>query len=322
MFECEIVFFFVVIKYFAYLCSLKWLILLSVQNYKNNIILMKIREKIFQKILCSVVLVAATWATANGQSAPKLDTIECHIVGFNIGVKMPSERFSFGTAPDGTTSQMATMSSLYPGAWMDYGINGLYKYKRGWLVSVDGNIWFGSNNLLYRKERMGSVYTHDSIVIGENGTDASITCYNRGISFQGGVGKIFVVAPHKNPNSGILARISAGYMRQQTIFMVNNEHAPQLEGDYALLYDHQRHGAILTESVGYWFMSNNANLLNLYVSFDISQCWSWSTRDYMIDNYLGLHGKDNNRYFDLIYSIKLCWMFPLKGKASQEYYYY
>ena len=283
---------------------------------------MKIREKIFYSMAVAMIL---TWATSNevaAQSVEKKDTLECHIVGFNVGIKTPSERLSFGTAPDGSTSQRATMASLYPGAYMDYGINGIYKYKNGWLVTVDGNLWFGGNNLLYRKERMGSVFTHDSIVIGSNGTDASITCYNRGFSLQGGAGKVWVLNPERNPNSGILTRISAGYIRQQTIFMVNNEHAPQIEGDYALLYDHQRHGAILTESIGYWFMSNNANLLNLYVSFDISQCWSWSTRDYMIDNYLGLHGKDNNRYFDLIYSIKLCWMFPLKGKETHEYYYY
>ncbi len=278
---------------------------------------MNIREKIFCKLCVATAVMAMASATAHAQNAPKLDTLECHIVGFNVGVKMPSERFSFGTAPDGTTSQRATMASLYPGAYMDYGINSFYKYGNGWLVSVDGNVWFGNNNLLYRKERMGSVYTHDSIVIGANGTDASVSCYNRGFSLQGGVGKIFVVAPRKNPNSGILARLSVGYMRQQTIFSPELEHAPQVEGDYGLLYDHQRQGAILTESIGYWFMSNNANLLNLYVSFDISQCWSWSTRDYVIDDYLGLHGKDNNRYFDLVYSIKLCWMFPLKGKASQ-----
>lgn len=283
---------------------------------------MKIREKIFHKALFAALVAAMTIPSANAQNAPKLDTLECHIVGFNVGVKMPSERFSFGTALDGSTSQQATMASLYKGPYMDYGINGLYKYKSNWLVTLDGNVWFGGNNLLYRKERMGSVYTHDSIVIGSNGTDAAITAYNRGFSLQAGVGKIIPVAPSKNPNSGILTRISGGFMRQQTIFMLNQEHAPQLEGDYALLYDHQRHGAILTESVGFWFMSNNANLLNLYVSFDVSQCWSWSTRDYMIDDYLGLHGKDNNRYFDLVYSIKLCWMFPLKGKETHEYYYY
>ena len=279
---------------------------------------MNIREKIF-------LAIAALVLGGNGvhaQNDTKLDTIECHIIGFNIGVKMPSERFSFATTPDGSTDRRATMASLYPGVYMDYGINAIYKYKSNWLVTLDGNMWFGNNNLLYRKERMGSVYTHDSIVIGGGGTDASVTCYNRGLSVQGGIGKIFPVAPKKNPNSGILARISGGYMLQQTVFMINNEEAPQLQGDYALLYDHQRQGGILTESLGFWFMSNNENLFNFYISFDISQCWTWSTRDYVIDNYIGLHGKDNNRYFDLLYAIKFCWMFPLRGKASHDYYYY
>ena len=94
------------------------------------------------------------------------------------------------------------------------------------------------------------------------------------------------------------------------------------KGDYGLLYDHQRQGLMLTEGVGYWLMSNRSNLLNFYVSFEVTQCWSRSTRDHVIDKYLGLNGKDMNRYFDLIYSIKLCWMFPLTGKPSQEYYYY
>ena len=283
---------------------------------------MKIREKIFHKTLFAALVVAMTMPLANAQNAPKLDTLECHIVGFNVGVKMPSVRYSFGTAPDGSTSQQATMASLYKGPYLDYGINALYKYKSNWLVTLDGNLWFGSNNLLYRKERMGSIYTHDSIVLGSNGTDAAVTANNRGFSMQVGFGKIFPIMPSKNPNSGILARLSGGYMRQQTIFMPYQEHAPQVEGDYALLYDHQRHGAMLTEALGYWFMSNNTNLLNLYVSFEVSQCWSRSTRDYTIDHYLGLQGKDNNRYFDLIYSLKLCWMFPLKGKTSHDYYFY
>ena len=199
-----------------------------------------------------------------------------------------------------------------------------YKFKSNWLATLEGDLWFGlsSNNLQHRMERMGNVFTRDSIVVGEGGTDANVTCYNRGLSFQAGAGKIFPLNPERNPNSGILARVSAGYMWQQTIFMMNSERAPQLTDDYALLYDHQRHGVLLTEGIGYWFMSARSDLANVYVAFEVSQCWSWSTRQYQIDHYLGLQGKDNNRYFDLLYSIKLCWMFPLRGKTVHDYYFY
>ena len=89
----------------------------------------------------------------------------------------------------------------------------------------------------------------------------------------------------------------------------------------ALLYDHQRHGVMLNQSVGFWFMSTKANLLNCYAEIGVSECWSRSTRDYMLDNLLGMHGPDENRYFDLLYTIKLCWMFPLKGKHYDGEWY-
>ena len=69
-------------------------------------------------------------------------------------------------------------------------------------------------------------------------------------------------------------------------------------------------------------MSNHANLINFYVAFELSQVWSRSTRDYIIDDYLNLRGPDDNHYFDLLYTLKLCWMFPLKGKTVREYYYF
>ncbi len=275
------------------------------------------------RVLLSGLLLMAAHGTANAQLDLTLDTFACPIVGFNAGLMMPSS-LSFETAPDGTRSQNATMSSLYKPPYLSFGIEGFYKFKSNWLLSVEGNLWFGlnSDNLNHRIERMGSVFTRDSIVVGGNGTDAVVTCYNRGLGFKGGVGKIFPLNPAKNPNSGILARLNVGYMRQQTIFMANSERAPQVTDDYALLYDHQRHGVMLGEAVGYWFMSNRSDLANVYVTFEVTQCWNWSTRDYQIDNYLGLNGKDNHRYFDMFYTVKVSWMFPLKGKPDHDYYFY
>lgn len=283
---------------------------------------MKISRKIFYTLTALILSMGAALPAIQAQSDMKLDTIECHIVGFNFGTIFPSARGSKVTLPDGSISRNATMASLYKSPYLSFGVNALYKYKSNWLVTLDGNIWFGDDNLNNRIERMGSVFSRDSIIIGTNGTDAVVTCHNRGISFQAGVGKVIPLMPEKNPNSGLLLRLAGGPMLQQTIFMINDVHAPQIDGDYALLYDHQRRGWLLTEGIGYWFMSNNLNLVNLSISFEVSQCWSRSTRDYTIDNYLGLAGKDDNKYFDLLYTVKFCWMFPLKGKTARDYYYY
>ncbi|MBR1517760.1 MAG: hypothetical protein IJ620_06435 [Bacteroidales bacterium] len=278
------------------------------------------KKKIAFVLSCLLSLCITT--PSHAQETPRLDSIQCFIIGFDIGTLIPSDKGSAVSLANGTTSRNATMHSLYKAPWLDFGINGFYKWKENWLISVEGDFWFGSDNLKHREARMANIYSRDGIIIGTNGTDAVVTAYNRAISIKGGIGKIFPVMPSVNPNSGIFTRLSGGWLQQQTIFTLNEVNAPQVDGDYALLYDHQRQGVMLTEGLGFWFMSNRANLINFYVLFELSQCWSRSTRDYMIDGYLNLKGKDNNRYFDLLYTLKLCWMFPLKGKTIHEYYYF
>jgi len=282
---------------------------------------MSIREKLFCLVLAAALLAGGTGASAQTPRAG-FDTLECHIVGFGFGVMMPAPGLSAETRPDGSVSRTATMASLYKPPYLDFGLNGIYKYKSNWLVTLNADLWFGSDNLQRRAERMGAVYTRDSTVIGTNGTDAGVSCHNRAFALGAGVGKVFPIAAAKNPNSGPMALLGARYWRQQTIFVNNDVKAPAVTGDYALLYDHQRQGFILSESVGYWFMSNYANLVNFYVAVEVSQCWSRSTRDYTIDHYLGLQGRDKNSYFDLLFTLKLGWMFPLKGKTTHERYFY
>ena len=111
---------------------------------------------------------------------------------------------------------------------------------------------------------------------------------------------------------------------QKTVFSqdMNESPVPQINGDYAKLYDHLRNGAMLTEGIGFVFMSNISTYINFKVMFEVSECLSWSTRPYQLDNYMGLNGKDGNKYLDLMYGLRLSWMFPLMGKTTYDYYYY
>lgn len=269
-----------------------------------------------------ICLCGLLWPVA-AQEGARLDTFSCPIVGFSVAGIVPSPSLSQASGFGGT-GVAPTMADLYKPPYLDFGIHFIYKTQRNWVFSVDGELWFGMNsdNLKYRTDRMGSVFSRDSIVIGTNGTDAMVTCYNRHIAIQAEVGKIIPLFPQKNPNSGLLLKAGGGYQRGQSIFMLNDVNAPQIDDDYALLYDHQRHGLMLTEAVGYWFMSNHANLVNFSIAFEVSQLWSRSTRDYVIDYRAGLSGKDESHYFDLLYTLRFTWMFPLKGKTVREYYFY
>ena len=260
-------------------------------------------------------ILSTCFSISNAQIKLTQDTLATPIIGFDFGTIIASERLS---TPNGT-------HDLYTSPYLSFGLETGYKFKSNWLVSVDGALTIGAtmNNLRYKEQRMPAAYSHDTvpIVIGTNGTDAIASCYNRALSLRIGGGKIFTLDKN-NPNSGIALRLLGGLTQQKTIFFLNDVNAPQLQGDYARLYDHKRRGFTLTESLGFWFMSNNYNFFNFYVAFEVTQFWNHSVRDYVIDEVMNLHGPDNTKYFDMLYTIKICWMFPLKGKTAYDYYFF
>ncbi|MBR1850363.1 MAG: hypothetical protein IJ789_03215 [Bacteroidales bacterium] len=284
--------------------------------------------KIDKKIFFSAIFALATaifCGVAEAQIKPKDDTIACPIIGFGVGLNAPLPGWSMATAEDGSTSTQGTMADLYSAPYLDFGVLAAYKFKSNWLATLEGDLWFGasSDNLTHRTERMGDVYTPEDIVISFGGYDGVVTCYNRGIAVRAGGGRFFPVIK-SNHNSGIMARMSGGWFSQRTVFSQdrNETPVPQLSDRYRRLYDHYRNGVILTEAVGFLFMSNNLNLVNFSAEITLSECLSWSSRNYMLDNRLGLNGKDGNTYFDLMLGVKFTWMFPLRGRTAYEYYFY
>ncbi|MBP5190171.1 MAG: hypothetical protein J6031_04580 [Bacteroidales bacterium] len=263
-------------------------------------------------ILTAFFLISVLMPSVSAQIKLTQDTMSTPIVGFSFGTIFASDKLSTENG----------MYDLYKGPYLNYGIETGYKFKSNWLLLLDGNLTIG-NELRDPSRRMPAAFSHDSIpiVIGTNGTDANATCYNRALSLRVGGGKIFTLTP-KNPNSGLLLAAYAGILQQKTIFVMNDVNAPQLQDDYARLYDHKRRGFTLTESIGYWFMSNKANFFNFHITFEVTQCWNHSVRDYIIDEVMDLHGPDNTKYFDLLYTVRLTWMFPLKGKTAYDYYFF
>lgn len=281
-------------------------------------------SKKIKKLALAAALLMGLSSPALAQEKLYQDTLECHIVGFSVGTMFPDRLFSKAVDPaTGINNEKLTMNSMYKSPFLDFNGSVAYKYKSNWVVSADYDFWFGSDNLRDRVERLEGVYSSAGIVMAINGVDGVFQCNNRGMSIKAGLGKIIVV-DKKNPNSGIWLKGSTGWCMSKTVFSQDytEASAPQLSGIYQNLYDQRKSGWMLSEGIGYWFMSNKLNLWNCYAMFEVSQCWMRSTRDYTIDKLAGLHGKDESRHFDMLYTLKLCWMFPLKGKSSFDYYYY
>lgn len=250
-------------------------------------------------------------ALMSSATAQKTDTLQCFVVGFNFGTMLTSgERIVGG----------GEKTDLVKNPFLNFGVDIMYKFRSNWLLGVEGNLFFGNDNLKHREERLPMLYSGGA-VIGSGGGDAGVEAFNRGLNFIAGAGKIFPLSKN-NPNSGIFCMLGAGFTQSQIIYSVQAEEAPQLDGDYALLYDHQQRGPILMENIGYCFMSNTSTYFNFILSFEMQQYFTHSTRDYVLDHFMGISGKDNNRYFTPIYMLKLVWMFPITGKKTQEYYYF
>ena len=255
---------------------------------------------------------AAAMPRTTAQVKLTQDTLATPIIGFGFATSFANDKLSTDNG----------VFDLYENPQLNYSLEAGYKFKSNWIVMADGNLMIGGD-LRDKAQRMPAAFSHDTvpIVIGANGTDATASCYLRALSLRVGGGKIFTLGD-KNPNSGIMLMMYGGLHQQKTIFMMNDEKAPQLQDDYARIYDHKRRGFTLTESVGYWFMSNKANFFNFHITFEVTQSWNHSVRDYVIDEVMNLHGPDNTKYFDLFYSFKISWMFPLKGKTAYDYYFF
>lgn len=260
-------------------------------------------------------------ATAKGQTKTSVDTLQCHIIGFSAGLQ----------APLGGSNSMGYenvgMKDLYEGPYLNFGVEWDFLFRNGWMLSLDGDLWFGSkynsNNLNLRTQRMGDVFNSNGRIMAWNGTDGVVSAYNRSLAVRPGIAKIIHILPN-DPNSGLIIKLSGGWFMQKTVFTQDMSESVvyQLEDGYRELYDHLRNGAILTESIGFTYMSNYRTYINVKVAFEFSQCLSWSSRPYIIDNLAGLNGKDRSCYLDLMFGVKLSWLFPITGRTSYDYYYY
>ena len=72
-------------------------------------------------LLC--VLAVAGNGGAMAQLDLKNDTLECPIIGFSVGMMVPSNALSKATAANGSAVEGLRMSDLYSAPWMNVGLD-------------------------------------------------------------------------------------------------------------------------------------------------------------------------------------------------------
>jgi len=186
-----------------------------------------------------------------------------------------------------------------------------YKTSNNWIFGIKGEYIFG--DVLKESNILDSIATKDGNVIGNNGTYPQITYFERGWDVQLSAGRLFPWG--KNPNSGIIAIASVGYIQHFiNIQIQGGQYTPQLTGDYLNGYDRLTAGVCVSEFVGYLYLGNN-RITNFFAGFDFTQGFTKSLRfDF---NTMQM---DTKLRFDLLNGIRVGWILPIFKQAATAFY--
>lgn len=189
-----------------------------------------------------------------------------------------------------------------------------FKTKKQWIFGFNGSYFFGKD--INEKGIFDSITTQEGNIISQNGEFADIRLYERGFTFSVTAGRLFTLKK-PNPNSGIIVNIGLGFIQHKIRIETIGNNVPQLSTEYKKGYDRLSNGLLLTENLGYLYLSNN-RLVNFYFGFECMQGFTKNRRSFDFD----LMKQDTKKRLDVLYGGKVAWILPLYKKAPQPFYYY
>jgi hypothetical protein len=187
-----------------------------------------------------------------------------------------------------------------------------WKFKNNWLVGVEGNFLFGDN--VDENNILDKYKTPDGNIIDGSGQFGVVALSQRGFKVELKGGKIFpFIGP--NPNSGMMTTIGFGYFQHKIRIETPGSPIPYLEEEYIKGYDRLCGGLSVTEFIGYINFSNK-RLVNYYCGFEFTQGFTSNLREMNFDT-----GKtDTGSRLDLLFGIRLGWVFPLYKRTADKSY--
>jgi len=188
-----------------------------------------------------------------------------------------------------------------------------FKTKYNWVLGVNGSYFFGK---IIKESLFDSISTADGQVINRAGQFADIRLYERGFTLSGTIGRL-ITFNRPNPNSGLMVNIGLGFMQHKIRIETIGNDVPQLSKEYKKGYDRLSNGFLLTESIGYLYLSNN-RLANIYIGLDCMQGFTRNRRSFDYD----LMKKDTQKRVDILFGGRIAWILPLYKKAPQDFYTY
>lgn len=189
-----------------------------------------------------------------------------------------------------------------------------YKGRKQWIVGGSMSYFFGKQ--IRETGIFKNLATSEGYIINRNGEFADVRLYERGITLVAEAGRMFSFKK-PNPNSGIVFKAGIGFMQHKIRIETIGNNVPQLSTVYKKGYDRLSNGLMLSQNLGYMYLSNN-RLLNIYFGFECMEGFTQSRRSYDYD----LMKQATKKRLDILYGGKIVWVLPLYKKAPQEFYIY
>ena len=187
-----------------------------------------------------------------------------------------------------------------------------WKFKSNLILGIEGNFLFSDE--VKEKYFLDSFKTPDGNIIDGNGKYASVLLFERGLNLAIKGGKIFpVIGPNKN--SGLMTTIGVGYLHHKIRIETPETTIPYLEEEYSKGYDRFTSGVSVTEFIGY-INFGNKRLINFYSGFEFTQAFTKNRRNLNFDTGL----KDDKSRIDLLFGIRIGWIFPIYKRAAENLY--
>lgn len=220
------------------------------------------------------------------------------------------------------TSVTASYAYQVPGGDMalrfgnnsNIGINAFYKNKRNYFFGAEGSFLFGDK--VVETGLLRNVINSEGQIVDADGAMADVLIYERGWTVMGIIGKIIPVAG-PNPNSGMILKFGAGYLRHKIRIQTQKNVVPQLEGDYLEGYDRLAAGPMASLLVGYHHFGNR-RFVNFMIGFEIISGFTQSLRAFNFDT----QRAETGQRYDGLMGIRAGWSLPIYKRSDDRYHYY
>ncbi|MCX8144582.1 MAG: hypothetical protein N3F62_10070 [Bacteroidia bacterium] len=202
------------------------------------------------------------------------------------------------------------------GSNMSVGGAALYKFQNNFLISLDGNYFFGKN---VKEDVLSSlkVYTEsgESFVIDNEGYPADLRVTERGWNLTLNVGKIFYIGG-KNKNRGIHYQLGLGYFQHKINLYDAQQKIAAIKGDRVKGYDRLSLGPCVYQYLGYTYLSSN-RFVNFTIGIEMYYAITQNVRYY---DY-ATASVDNKKRKDGLWGIKFGWILPVYRRADGMFFY-